>query len=138
VKGSVSVWLNDTAPGQETMYEGVTLYNSAQPKLVASVGTQDFDAFCYAATFVDSSGVSSGQNANCGIYPELSTTNVRRTSGWHNLVVVFGANSATFSIDSSAPLFTVPGDYSFDTHAHHYHDANARTVKHTHQHTHAH
>jgi hypothetical protein len=85
VKGTVSVWLNDTAPGQETLYEGVTLYNSAQPKLVASVGTQDFDAFCYAATFVDSSGVSSGQNANCGIYPQLSTTNVRRTSGWHNL-----------------------------------------------------
>jgi hypothetical protein len=113
-KGDVSVWFYDAAPGQETLYEKLNLYNSSQPNLVASIGTQDFDANCYSAVFDDPTGTAHGQNANCGAYPQTSTTNVHRTVGWHRLDVQDISQYISFSIDGQW-LFTVPGDFVFDT-----------------------
>jgi Fn3 associated/Chitobiase/beta-hexosaminidase C-terminal domain len=113
-KGSVGVYFYDMAPGQQTLYEDLVLSNSSQPSLGASIGTQDFDANCYAASFSDKSGKAYGQNANCGIYPQLSTTSVARTQGWHYLSVIFWPGSVSTYIDGQT-LFTVYGDYTFDT-----------------------
>jgi hypothetical protein len=112
--GNFSVYFYDVAPGQETLYEKLYLYNSSQPNLSAAVGTQDFDADCYSAAFVNSAGSAFGQNASCGVFPQLSTTSVPRTSGWHLLSVDVAATAITLAIDGQQ-LFTVPGSYSFDT-----------------------
>ena len=114
-KGSVGVYLYDTAPGQETLYENLVLSNSSQPSLAASIGTQDFDAYCYEADFSDKAGKAYGQNASCGRYPQVSTTSVTRTLGWHYLNIIFRPGSVAFYIDGGPALFTVSGDYSFDT-----------------------
>jgi hypothetical protein len=113
-KGSVGFWFWDAAPGQETLYEGLVLSNSSQPQLQASIGTMDFDAYCYEAQFSDQAGQNYGQNARCGIYPQVSTTSVTRTLGWHYLNVIFWPGSVAFYIDGQQ-VFSVAGDYSFDT-----------------------
>jgi hypothetical protein len=113
-RGNVSVYFYDNAPGQETLYETLNLYNSAQPKFLAGIGTQDFDANCYSAVFDDPAGAVSGQNANCGVYPQISTTSVHRTLGWHLLSITVGTGSISFAIDGQQ-LFSTPGNYQFDT-----------------------
>jgi DNA polymerase III delta prime subunit len=77
----------------------------------ASVGTQDFDANCYKA-FVGNGAF--GPNANCGVYPQLETTPVQRTPGWHVFSVDYGASTVSVSIDGLVVL-TAPVDYEFDT-----------------------
>jgi len=57
----------------------LSLYNSQRPGILATIGTQDFDANRYMARFDD--GGQHGPNANCGLFPRQSTTNVRRTAG---------------------------------------------------------
>src|SRR3984893_14372727 len=74
----------------------------------------DFDAYCYEAQFSDKAGKAYGQNANCGIYPQLSTTSVSRTLGWHYLNIMFWPTAVGFYIDGRQ-IFIVYGDYSFDT-----------------------
>jgi len=112
-KGLFAVYFYDSAPGQETLYELVSLTNSGIPGLNASIGTQDFDAFCYTAFLDDGLGTRRGPNANCGVYPQASTTGVARTLGWHLLEISVGSNATTFSIDGQQ-TFSATGDYSFD------------------------
>jgi len=45
--GTFTVWFYDVAPGQETLYESITL-NDSISGWSAGIGTQDFDAHCYA------------------------------------------------------------------------------------------
>ena len=114
MKGTFSIWFYDVAPGQETQYEQLQLFNSATSDY-ASVGTQDFDAFCYEAQLYNANTQKrQGPNQNCGIYPQTSTTNVRRTPGWHNLSIFVAGNSITLAIDGQA-VFTTAGSYSYDT-----------------------
>jgi regulator of replication initiation timing len=113
-KGSFSVYLYDSAPGQETLYEKLNLYNVVTGDF-AAVGTQDFDAYCYTAgTYNYNTGVAQGPNAPCGSYPQTSTTNVQRTPGWHKFEIDVKAAGISFSIDGSQ-VFNAPGDYSYDT-----------------------
>lgn len=113
-KGTFSIWFYDVAPGQETQYEQLSLYNSVTTDS-ASIGTQDFDAFCYEAQLYNyNTKVQQGPNQNCGIYPQISTTSVQRTAGWHNLSIFVGTDSITLAIDGNS-VFTTAGNYSYDT-----------------------
>jgi hypothetical protein len=113
-KGAFSIWLYDTAPGQETQYEFLTLYNSVTTDQ-ATIGTMDFDANCYAAFLYNAnSGIRQGPNQNCGVYPQVSTTNVHRTAGWHNFKISVGVTSISLSIDGNA-VFTTNGPYGYDS-----------------------
>jgi hypothetical protein len=111
LKGDFSIWFYDVAPGQETLYEKLTLYSSQTPDS-ALIGTQDFDAFCYTAQ-LSTSGQNFGPNANCEIYPQVTTTNVHRTPGWHLLDINVSANGISYSIDGNQ-VFSTIGDYRFD------------------------
>jgi len=113
-KGDFSIYFYDNAPGQETLYQKIFLYNSISGDS-ASLGTQDFDADCDTAQMYNyTTNVLQGPNGTCGIYPQTSTTNVSRTAGWHKLDINVAAGSTTFAIDSTA-VFTASGDYSFDS-----------------------
>lgn len=109
-KGTVSIAFYDYAPGTETLYEQLTLSNSKNPADIATVGTMDFDQECYESSF----GNGDGPNANCGIYPQLTTTPVKRTVGWHVLEIAFGNSYVSIAIDG-AVVYSVAGNYSFDT-----------------------
>jgi hypothetical protein len=109
VKGTVSVAFYDAAPGTQTLYEQLRVSDSRNPALVASVGTMDFDSQCYEA-FLG----STGPNASCGIYPQFSTSPIRRSSGWHVLTIAVGQSTVAISIDG-VKVTSVPGDYQFDT-----------------------
>ena len=109
VQGSFSVWFYDYAPNQETLYEQLSLANSSQPAVNALLGTMDYDAYCYVAL---SNGT--GPNGSCGIYPQVSTTNVHRTAGWHQLTMDVTTLAVTLSVDGS-PVHSNPGNYSFDS-----------------------
>lgn len=108
-KGVVSIAFYDDAPGTETLYEQLTVSDSKNSTVYASVGTMDFDSECYEASFG-----SGGPNAVCGIYPQTTTTPVRRTPGWHVLSISFGAANVSISIDGNV-VFTASGTYDFDT-----------------------
>lgn len=108
-KGTVSVAFYDAAPGTETLYEQLSISDSRNPALVATVGTMDFDSQCYEATLG-----STGPNALCGIYPQYSTSPIKRTLGWHVLTIAVGQSNVAISIDGSV-VTSVEGDYQFDT-----------------------
>jgi hypothetical protein len=110
-KGSVSIAFFDAAPGQETLYEDVVLSDSANPANSTAVGTQDFDANCYMA-YAGSGRF--GPDANCGVYPQLETTPVKRTPGWHVFSIAYGASTVSVSIDGLV-ILTAPVNYEFDT-----------------------
>lgn len=113
-KGTFSIWFYDVAAGQETQYEQIQLYNSVTTDS-ASIGTQDFDAYCYEARLYNyTTQQEQGPNQNCGIYPQISTTNVQRTVGWHMLSIFIGTDSITLAIDGNS-VFTTSGNYSYDT-----------------------
>lgn len=112
-KGTFSIWFYDVAPGQQTQYEQISLYNSITTDY-ASIGTQDFDAYCYEAQLLnENSGLQQGPNQNCGQYPQVSTTNVQRTAGWHMLSIFIGTDSITLAIDGNS-VFTTSGNYAYD------------------------
>jgi hypothetical protein len=108
--GSVSVYFYDSGPG---FYAGIDLINSATGAY-ADIGTQDFDPSCYRAfvQLADNSVV--GPNASCGPFPFVQTTNVPRTIGWHRLAITSSGHALTLSIDDQQ-VFTMPGDFEFDT-----------------------
>jgi alpha-tubulin suppressor-like RCC1 family protein len=112
-KGTFSVAFYDNAPGQETLYEQMSLFNSAKPNLLATIGTNDFDANCYMSRLDKSAGHTVGPNANCGSFPQEQTTNVARTAGWHILEIDVGVTTVKFSIDGTE-TFTAHGDFAFD------------------------
>jgi hypothetical protein len=73
----------------------------------------DFDSQCYTAYMVTAAGTTLGPNANCGIYPQESTSPVRRTPGWHVLTIAVGATSTEIAIDGKT-VFVGPV-YPFDS-----------------------
>jgi len=109
--GTTSVWFYDAAPGQETLYESLQLSNTQNGDGIA-VGTQDFDPSCYKA-FVLSGGITEGPGANCGSSPDIETTDVTRTLGWHLLTLDAGTVSTTISIDGTQ-VFATPGSVPFN------------------------
>jgi len=112
-KGTVSIAFYDAAPGQETLYEQLSIANSMVPGSLVAVGTMDFDSNCYTAYMVSASGQTIGPNANCGIYPQESTTPVKRIAGWHVLTISVGQSATEIAIDGQI-VFAGPV-YSFDT-----------------------
>jgi len=111
--GTASVWFYDNAPGQQTLYEQLQLFTAGQNVGYANVGTQDFDAFCYAAGLATAYG-EVGPNANCGLFPQEETTDVARTTGWHLLSITMGPSATSVSIDG-AQMFSYAGSFTFDT-----------------------
>jgi hypothetical protein len=112
--GNFTVWFYDVAPGQETLYEQVSLRDSVSG-WSASMGTEDFDAYCYMTQLYNSNTQQNlGPNANCGIYPQTTTTPIVRTTGWHKLCIQVGNTNITFSIDG-AVVFTYAGQFAFDS-----------------------
>jgi len=102
------------APGQETMYETFLISDSVSG-WNAEIGTQDFDAYCYKAFLYNSNTTQTiGPNANCGSYPNVETTPILRTPGWHNFKIVAGALKTTLFIDGVA-VFASKGSYMFDS-----------------------
>lgn len=112
-KGTVSIAFYDVAPGQQTLYEQLSAFNSKTGES-AAVGTMDFDSECYTAYFI-LNNVISGPNANCGIYPQASTAPIKRTTGWHVLSISFGQSIVSLSIDGQVVYSTPSGNYQFDT-----------------------
>ena len=110
-KGTVSVTYYDSAPGQETLYQNMVLSDSRNPNNSSGVGTQDFDAQCYTANVASG---TQGPNASCGIYPQLTTTPINRTLGWHVFSISYDEDSVSIAIDGIV-IFTGKGDYYFDT-----------------------
>ncbi|MFN7920916.1 MAG: hypothetical protein U0Q16_12510 [Bryobacteraceae bacterium] len=97
LKGTVSLSFYDSQPGSQTLYELFVLSQSPiVTQSTASAGVLDYDAFCYIA----SAGLT-GPNKNCGVFPQLTTTDVARTQGWHRFVLTVGANTITVSIDGA-------------------------------------
>jgi len=114
ISGTFSVWFYDVAPGEETLYEHIALSDSVSG-WNASIGTQDFDAYCYMTQLYNSgTGANLGPNANCGSYPQVTTTARSRTVGWHNLKIAAGLTQITFSIDGVV-VFTHKGHFTFDS-----------------------
>ena len=113
-KGTFSIWFYDAAPNAQTLYEQFTLRSSTQPNVSATLGTQDYDAYCYTASLSDAAGNAFGPNANCGIYPQLSTTAVHRSVGWHLLSIRVGGDRTELSIDRVVVLST-RANLAFDT-----------------------
>jgi hypothetical protein len=111
VKGTFVLWFFDAAPNQETLYEQFDLANTTT-NVHATLGTMDFDATCYMAS-VTSDDQTLGPNAACGSYPRMSTTNVRRTAGWHRLEISVGADTISLTIDD-VHVFSSAGDFSFN------------------------
>ena len=114
-KGKFSIWFYDVAPGQQTLYEMMSLFNSAQPNAVASIGTQDYDAYCYEASHTDAANVLHGPNSTCPneASPGVTTTSAARTLGWHQLVIDVQANALVYSIDG-IQVYSEAGDFTFD------------------------
>jgi hypothetical protein len=112
VKGSFAVWFYDFAPGQETLYEQLQLFNSTDGS-GAGIGTQDYDSQCYTSGLY-AGGVSLGPDATCGYYPQASTTNVRRTIGWHRFEISVGERAIGFSIDGTQ-VYSTTADLRFDS-----------------------
>lgn len=108
VQGTASVYLYDPTPGQQTLYAQMQITNSSNNQQTASSGIQDFDAFCYMANINNV-----GPAANCGSFPQSTTTNAMRTAGWHLFTINAGAASISFAIDG-VTQFTQAGNYSFD------------------------
>ena len=112
-QGDFSVWFYDLgeASSDQTYYNYLFLSNSVTGDS-AWVGNMDFDPSCYAA-YLDTASGKTGPNANCGPFPQTSTTNVPRTVGWHHFEIDVGATVLSILIDGSQ-VFSVPGNYSFD------------------------
>jgi hypothetical protein len=112
-KGAFTIWFNDVAAGSQTLYEQLNLTNSLAPNQSANIGIMDYDAHCYVAWLTDAGNGVHGPNRRCGVFPQVTTTNVPRTPGWHRLSIVVGATETTFSIDG-VNVLVVPGDFAFD------------------------
>jgi hypothetical protein len=96
------------------LYEQVSLRDSVSG-WSASMGTMDFDANCYMTQLYNSHTQQDlGPNANCGIYPQVTTTAISRTTGWHKLNIKVGSSNITFSIDGTV-VFTYTGQFAFDS-----------------------
>ena len=108
VQGTVSVYLYDPAPGQETLYMQLGVSSSTNSTSNGNAGIQDFDPTCYMAV---SGGV--GPNANCGFRQQNSTTNILRTSGWHLLSMTVGPTGFIIAIDGITQV-NRSGNFSFD------------------------
>lgn len=108
VTGTFSVYFYDAAPGQETLYQQLSISNSSNPSSNMNIGVQDFDAYCYMASVN-----GAGPNANCGVYPQGSTTSILRTPGWHQLLIDVQSTGISGYIDG-ALAYSQSGSYSAD------------------------
>jgi hypothetical protein len=105
--GDFSVWFYDSL---QTYYNFLHLNSSAGPSVF--VGTQDFDPSCYSAA-LDTSAGRIGPNANCGPFPQASTTPLLRSIGWHKFEINVANSSLSILIDG-VQVLSVSGRYSFD------------------------
>jgi PEP-CTERM motif-containing protein len=109
--GDASIYFYDAAQGQQTLYEQFVLRDSATNSSF-TVGTMDFDANCYEASVSIGSNYF-GPNQNCGVFPQITTTNVLRTLGWHLLDINVQSGGVSLSIDGNQ-VFALAGSFRFD------------------------
>ncbi|MBA3707661.1 MAG: hypothetical protein H0W83_02430 [Planctomycetes bacterium] len=108
VRGTIHVRFFDAQPGSETLYEGVCLKELAHPERGAGLGVQDFDADFYLAS-IDGTGPA----AQRGRYPQITTTPVGRTAGWHTFAFTVAPDGVVLAIDGR-PVFAAVGDRVYD------------------------
>jgi hypothetical protein len=113
LKGTFTIYFYDYAPGQETLYQYFSLSNSALPNQFASIGVDDYDAFCYKAGVQSDAGPFTGPGQSCGVYPGPATTNVARSIGWHRFDIEVLPATVVLKIDG-VTVHTFAGDLSFD------------------------
>lgn len=103
MRGYASVWVYDTAPGQQTRYCHLTLYNTeipySQPGNNFWVGFEDHTPSYYTVI-----NPATGMSVN---------TAVPRSVGWHHFEIVINDNGGEYRIDG-ATVYTFKGVYQFD------------------------
>jgi hypothetical protein len=104
--GTVSVQFYDYAPGQQTLYEHLGLYEPLS-LTDSSVGVADYDANCYLAAVG-----ATGPGQICGSFPGVYTTSIGRTAGWHEFSISRSNTSISIRIDGTL-VFTQAGDFPF-------------------------
>ena len=108
---SVSFYDSGEQYSDQTYYNYLSLTNTTTGT-TALVGNADYDPVCYTAYLNTSSGTS-GPSAECGPYPQVSTTNVHRTVGWHQLAINVSPSSLAILIDG-IQVFSGVGVHSFN------------------------
>jgi hypothetical protein len=103
-RGSASVWIYDTAPGQETRYCHMTLYYShvpyGNPGSFFAAGFEDWTSSHYYVT-----DPQTGHNVS---------SQVPRSEGWHHFDIRINEHSCEFRIDGQIVLART-GDFQFDS-----------------------
>ena len=104
IKGNVSVWFYDSAPGATTHYSFLTLTNSTitspEPGNRTSLGIMDYDGSNY---FYGGPGqIDNGR------------TSVSRTLGWHEFEINMDSDGGQMFIDDTL-VHSYTGDFGFDS-----------------------
>jgi len=103
IEGNVSVWFYDTAPGQQTLYSFLTLYNSTVPwgesGYLFGLGVNDWD----------------GSNYFFGGPEQLGDgrTSIPRTVGWHKFEIKISSTGGQMFIDDIL-VHSFTGDFGFN------------------------
>lgn len=104
IKGEVSVWFYDTAPGNQTLYCFLTLYNSTitypESGSYFNLGVMDWDGNNYFFSGPDK--VGDGR------------TSVQRTLGWHEFKINIDSTDVQMFIDDIL-VHSATGDFGFDS-----------------------
>lgn len=110
LKGSVSAWLYDTAPGSGTLSAALSLSNTTvspgEPESRFALLVQEGDGSWYNATIA-------GGPSQYGGFPGDIQTPVARTLGWHQLKAVFDSADVRLFIDDIY-VASLPGDHVFN------------------------
>jgi len=99
--GSVSVWFYDSAPGQQTLYSHLMMYDmSVSPTTLGFetfIGIMDYDASYYYAMTASS------------VIPPVPSV-IARSVGWHKYEAVFGDAETKLYIDGTE-VYSALGEY---------------------------
>jgi RTX calcium-binding nonapeptide repeat (4 copies) len=83
-QAEVSVWINDTSPGEQTLYSELLLWDTST-KIPISIGIKDFSATTYAIEWRGKQPILIGN----------------RTQGWHELKITIGSGIEKFFLDGA-------------------------------------
>jgi len=91
IKGNVSIWFYDSAPGEQTLYAQLSLYNT----------TVDYGNSGYSCYIGIDDWVPSVYTLRDPDTQSVFQTSYSRTLGWHKLEIKVGDNSVEYLIDGS-------------------------------------
>lgn len=101
MEGNVSVWFYDTAPGQQTLYAQIRVYNTTitypEPGSHFDLGVMDWD----------------GGNYWFGGPSDSGRTSISRTAGWHKFEIKISSTGGQMFIDDIL-VDSFTGDFGFN------------------------